>query len=90
VGWGSDLIKQAGRPVAVFPAYLERTYVPALVPSGTATDWALDSRTAGMRAMVANGAALGEKYLAVNLPVVERQMALGGLRLAKILNEAFR
>jgi hypothetical protein len=40
--------------------------------------------------MVANGAALGEKYLAVNLPVVERQMALGGLRLAKILNEAFR
>jgi hypothetical protein len=47
----------------------------------------MQSRAIGLRALVAPNTALAETYVATYSPVVEEQLALAGLRLAKVLND---
>ena len=51
--------------------------------------WTEQSKALSDSAMVANGADIDEAYFEKNIPLIDRQMELGGLRLAAALNAAF-
>jgi hypothetical protein len=54
-------------------------------------EWAEETHRAAREVMdsVPENAELGEQYVARSLPVLDRQLAIAGLRLARVLNEAF-
>jgi len=54
---------------------------------GTPEQWANESLRSTAEAWVPDGANLDEKYFQKEIKVVDRQMALAGLRLAKLLND---
>lgn len=54
---------------------------------GTAVEWANESAHLAQSAWVADGTALDDSYYQKEIKVVDRQMALAGLRLAKLLND---
>ena len=54
---------------------------------GTPADWANESLALAQAAWVQDGTNLDETYYQQQIKVVDRQMALAGLRLAKLLNE---
>jgi hypothetical protein len=54
---------------------------------GTPDQWANESVRLAQSAWVQDGANLNEGYYQREIKVVDRQMALAGLRLAKLLNE---
>ncbi len=54
---------------------------------GTPEQWANESVRLAREAWVQDGANLDEGYYKREIKVVDRQMALAGLRLAKLLNE---
>jgi hypothetical protein len=55
-------------------------------PFGFAEGWANQSLALAQAAWVQDGANLDERYYEQQIKVVDRQMALAGLRLAKLLN----
>lgn len=55
--------------------------------AGTTEQWASDSHRLAGAAWVQDGANLDEQYYQREIKVVDRQMALAGLRLAKLLND---
>ena len=65
--------------------------------AGTVESWADESLEAARRAYfqpdadlaLKNGAKLGEAYQVIHLPVARKRVAQSGIRLAKVLNEAF-
>jgi S1/P1 Nuclease len=54
---------------------------------GTPDQWANESLRLAQAAWVQDGTNLDEQYYQREINVVDRQMALAGLRLAKLLNE---
>lgn len=66
--WDSDLVRQSRRASADYAAYLERTQLSGahldVLTSGTAIEWALESRDIGLRALVQSGAEIEENYVA--------------------------
>jgi hypothetical protein len=92
--WDSGLIQHSGRTFEDYAKYLETTWIMGedltVLSQGTAVDWAFASRDIGEAALVAQGSALGEDYYEKYVPVVDNQLALAGLRLAKLLNENLR
>ncbi len=70
---------------------------PDTSAAGTVEDWATESLLAAREAYVdpgtgeriKSGAELGLEYHDKNIPVVKERMYLAGMRLAKVLNEAF-
>jgi hypothetical protein len=92
--WDGDLVRQSRRPSVEYAAYLERAQLSgadlAVLTSGTIAEWALESRDLGLKAMVPQNAELGESYIAANQPIIEQQLALAGVRLAAILNDALK
>lgn len=59
--------------------------------AGTPVDWALETHAAGQTVwkLLPEDRVLGDDYFQKALPVLDRQLGLGGLRLARFLNEAF-
>lgn len=59
--------------------------------SGTVVDWMLEAHRAArdVAFKAAINQELGQDYLTLALPTVDRQLAVGGLRLARVLNETF-
>jgi Mrp family chromosome partitioning ATPase len=65
---------------------------------GTPEDWATESLEAakvayclpGTRTVMKSGSNLGEGYCRSMLPIVQRQLAKAGVRVAAVLNEIFR
>jgi hypothetical protein len=55
--------------------------------SGSAEQWANESRQLATAAWVQDGTNTDEQYERAQIKVVDRQMALAGLRLAKLLNQ---
>ena len=53
---------------------------------GTPADWARESHVLARAALVADGGSIDEAYYRAQLPVVHDRLALGGLRLAGLLN----
>ncbi len=74
-----------------------RLRAPTRATAGTVEDWATESLLAAREAYVdpltgqriKSGAKLGLDYHNKNIPVVKERMYLAGMRLAKVLNEAF-
>ena len=56
---------------------------------GSAADWANESHTLARAALVPDGGAVNEAYYQAHLPALEERLALAGLRLAQLLNQAF-
>jgi len=92
--WDSDLILSAGLPPGEYAQQLRtqsNSGAPDLAFDNTAViRWALQSRAIGLRAMVANNSDLGTAYSDTFRPLMDRQLYKAGVRLAAILNAAFR
>ncbi len=98
--WDSGLIDQANLTEAQWVEKLNKSITPEQVEAwskGTPADWATESLAAAKSAYknapstdpLKKGAKLGQTYQNANLPVVERRLAMAGVRLAWILNTTF-
>ncbi len=58
-------------------------------PVGTPVAWANASHRAAVEAWVPNGGVIDEQYYKEELPTMNRELELGGLHLADLLNEVF-
>jgi hypothetical protein len=91
--WDTSLIEHAGLEMGEYAARLEALIkADNLEPQagGTPEDWANESLQLAQAAWVHDGANLDETYYRQQTKVVDRQMALAGLRLAKLLNAALQ
>src|ERR1051326_4885665 len=89
--WDSLLLEHTG--------YSEEEYVGRLntliaqkqmenQPAGTPVDWANESHLQARRIMNTKPASIDEAYYQANIELVNQKLALGGLRLAVLLNDA--
>ena len=91
--WDSTLISQTVWNWGAYVTKLERGFLAGeearLAAAGTVTDWMLDSHRVAARAwpLTPVDNLIGDDYYAKALPLVERQLALAGVRLAKFLDE---
>jgi hypothetical protein len=93
--WDSVLIQKT---VFAWGSYVERleggwlkSPEAAGADGGTPTSWALEAHKAAQVVWAAKPAnnILKDAYYQTALPILDRQLAVGGLRLARFLNEAF-
>jgi hypothetical protein len=88
--WDTSMILRTGLRRDDYAARLEdlikRDHLDGLA-GGTPEQWANDSARLAKAAWVPDGANLDEQYFEREITVADRQMALAGLRLAKLLNE---
>jgi hypothetical protein len=93
--WDSGLIR---RCVWSWNAYVDRlqyVWLPGKdrtsLARGTPVQWAEEAHKAARDMVfgVEKGADLGDDYVSRAVPVLDRQLAVAGLRLARVLNEAF-
>ena len=93
--WDSGLVAAAHLSEDAYVRRLDEWLAHADVPhlsGGTVADWALECHDVAVEhayVLPANRR-LGAAYVRDNAPVVDRQLALAALRLARVLNEAFR
>ena len=89
--WDGYLIDHRKLTDAQYLAKLEAEIRKEHVTAGS-TDpiaWTEQSKVLSDAAMVENGANIDEAYFDKNIPIIDRQLELGGLRLAAALNAAF-
>jgi hypothetical protein len=88
--WDSGLIQHTGMGRDEYVAHLEKLISDEhLTASGSPEDWANESHGYAQSAWLAYGAQIDEVYYQKEIKVADRRLALAGLRLAAILNEAF-
>jgi hypothetical protein len=88
--WDSGLIEHTGMGRDSYFAHLEKLISDEhLTRSGSPEDWANESHADAQSAWVADGAQIDENYYQKEIRVVDQRLALAGLRLAAVLNEAF-
>jgi S1/P1 Nuclease len=88
--WDVGLIQHAGMGTAEYVAHLEKLIADEhLTASGNPEDWANESHSLAQRAWLSSGAQIDENYYREQIKVVDKRLALAGLRLAAVLNEAF-
>lgn len=98
--WDGGLIDWTRRSEAEYATLLERSLSPALrlsISQGPISSWALQAKRAARRAYEglpearskADAVELDERYASSLLPVLDRQLARAGVRLAALLNAAF-
>ena len=56
-------------------------------PAGAPDEWAMQSRDLGKAALLPTLGVVDEAYYRKQIPIVDQRLALGGLRLAAVLNE---
>jgi hypothetical protein len=91
--WDSELIERVHMREAAYVRELKALFPPQTVAAlqrGGVTDWAREAH--GLARPHAyhfpDGRALGRKYFAANIGVVNGQLAKAGVRLARVLNDA--
>jgi len=90
VAWDSGLIQHTGMGRDEYVAHLEKLISEMhLTASGNPEDWANESHGYAQSAWLADGAQIDENYYRKEIKVVDQRLALAGLRLAAVLNEAF-
>lgn len=57
-------------------------------PVGTAADWAMESLAISNAAMLPQRGAADEAYYQTHIPTIEQRLALGGVRLAALINRS--
>ena len=88
--WDSGLIQHTGMGRDEYVAHLERLISDEhLTAGGNPADWANESHGYAQSAWLADGAKIDENYYRKEIKVVDKRLALAGLRLAAVLNEAF-
>jgi hypothetical protein len=100
--WDKGIIDQTGRSQAAYVKLLEDwidTQDAGAIAGGTVVDWVNASHTdagthayrtaSGTKPFPARGGRIGAGYCAANRPVVDRQLAIAAVRLAKVFNDAF-
>ena len=92
--WDSDIIVRRGGSVTDYAAALEALASfrdRAVLERGTVLGWALDAhRIADERAYVVPADSMqGDAYYQANRQALEDQLLLAGVRLARVLNDAF-
>jgi hypothetical protein len=88
--WDSGLIEHTGMGRDEYVAHLEKLISDEhLIASGSPEDWANESHRDAQSAWLADGAQIDENYYRQEIKVVDERLALAGLRLAAVLNEAF-
>ena len=93
--WDGGLIRHCVWGWNAYVARLQREWMPdkdiRALGKGTVIEWVQETHKAAKEVAytVPMGADLGEDYVQKALPVLDRQLAVAGLRLARVLNEAF-
>jgi hypothetical protein len=88
--WDTALIAHRKLGDAEYVAALEALIVSAGLatrPRGTPADWAMQSVALAKAALLPQKGVVDEAYFKAQIGVVDERLALGGLRLAAILNE---
>ena len=57
-------------------------------PAGAPAEWAMQSHDLGKAALLPPHGRVDEAYYRAQIPIVEQRLALAGVRLAVLLNEA--
>jgi len=92
--WDSDMINQFNM---TYTELADNTIVVSkeqlkFLRKGTITDWANETQQHAIKvyASVKKGEKLGYSYMYKNFDLVREQVKIGGIRLAKVLNELFK
>ena len=87
--WDSELIGHRRLRDGAYAAELERQIsARRLRASGTPLEWAMESHALARAALLPAGADAGEAYYRAHIAQIDERLALGGLRLARTLNDA--
>ena len=90
--WDTRLIAHREMNDRQYAAALERIVSSQRLlaaPVGTAADWAMESLKLSNAAMLPQKGEVDEAYFRTHIDVIDRRLALGGVRLAAVLNRAF-
>lgn len=93
--WDSNLIRTTVWDWGAYVRRLQDSWLPgqdvAQLTAGSTTEWTEEAHKAArdVAFKAPMSADLGQDYLALALPTVDRQLAVAGLRLARVLNEIF-
>jgi hypothetical protein len=88
--WDSGLIQHTGMGRDEYVAHLEKLIADEhLTAIGNPEDWAKESHGDAQSAWLPDGTQVDENYYRMEIKVVDKRLALAGLRLASVLNEAF-
>jgi hypothetical protein len=96
VVWDTSLIMRTVYAWGAYVSRLETKWLPgrdiAALSGGTPVDWALESHAFAHNVAYdyADGGILEVQYYTKSLPVLDRQLAVAGLRLARVLKEALQ
>lgn len=87
--WDTSMILQTGLNQQDYVQRLEQLAVAErLTGEGNPEQWANEALPLAQAAWVTDGANLDDKYYEREIKVVDKQMALAGLRLARLLNDS--
>ena len=93
--WDSNLIRTTVWDWGAYVRRLQSDWLPGKdvkqLTAGTIVDWTEETHKAArdVAFKAPMNADLGQDYIALALPTVDRQLATAGLRLARVLNEIF-
>lgn len=93
--WDGGLIERTGLSDRIYAERLQRWLQKQSIfalQSGTAADWALEAHRAAVEVAyrVPDDRKLSKEYFEKSVPVMDELLAKAGVRLARLLNEAFR
>ena len=89
--WDRQLIDRRGLDDRRYVAVLEELIARRKLlghPVGQPAEWAMESLALSNKAMVPQGANVGEAYYQAQLPVIDERLALAGVRLAALINRS--
>jgi hypothetical protein len=69
--------------------YITRARRGALIGDSQPADWAMESHALAKRALLSPQSIIDEAYYRSQISVIDERLALGGLRLAAVLNRSF-
>lgn len=91
--WDSAIIEKQGRTDAQWVTLLMTTVLngrdPATLAAGTSTDWLNESHTTAIKFHPLNKP-FNDDYVKEAVPVIEERLLLGGLRLARLIEESLK
>jgi hypothetical protein len=89
--WDSELIGHRRLRDGAYAAELERQIkARRLAAAGSPAEWEIESHALAKAALLPAGGEAGEPYYQAHIAQIDERLALGGLRLARLLNEALR
>jgi hypothetical protein len=87
--WDTGLLEHTGRSEQDYVTYLEQMIASKkLQAGGTPEDWANESLRLAKQVWISEGGAVDQAYYQANISIVDERLALAGLRLAAVLNDA--